>query len=114
MTSIARAVLAVALAALAGCAAAPPVGGPRVAWATGPVKSACEQAGRAAASDRLCGCIQAVANATIPSRGDQTRAARFFDDPNEAQVIRQSNRPGDEAYWRRYRAFVDAAETTCA
>ena len=111
MTRIGPIICIPLLATLAAC------GGPsgpnaRVAYATGPVKSACEQAGRNAASDRLCGCVQAVADRTL-GRRDQQRAARFFDDPQEAQVVRQSDRRGDEAYWRRYRTFVTAAELRC-
>jgi hypothetical protein len=60
----------------------------------------------------LCGCVQYVADRTL-SRGEQRRAVRFFRDPHEAQVVRQSDRPRDEAFWPRYRAFADTAERVC-
>ena len=79
----------------------------------GPIERACNASGRQQANPRLCACIQQTADATL-TRGEQRRAARFFDDPHEAQVVRQSDRAGDEAFWQRYRAFGDAAEARCA
>jgi hypothetical protein len=83
------------------------------AYATGPMQAACMQADRAAASPQLCGCVQAAANRVL-SRRDQSRAVGFFRDPHEAQVVRQSDRRGDEAFWLRYREFVSVAERSCA
>jgi hypothetical protein len=90
-------------------------GGPAVtrAYATGPMQTACLRADRTAASPQLCGCVQAAADAVLSSR-DQSRAVRFFRDPGEAQEVRQSDRRGDEAFWQRYRTFVDVAERTCS
>lgn len=102
-----------AAAVLAGCGGGPESSSARVAYATGPIKTACERAGRAAASDRLCGCVQAVADTTLGPR-EQRSAARFFGDPQRAQDVRQSDRRGDERLWRRYRTFVTAAELRCA
>ena len=82
------------------------------AFATGPIYTACLRAGRTAASRDLCGCVQASADTKL-SRGEQGRAARFFADPHQAQVVRQSDRVRDERYWTRYKEFVDIAERTC-
>lgn len=82
------------------------------AFASGPMSKACMRAGRKAANARLCGCVQAVANGGLSSR-DQALAAGFFADPHQAQVIRQSDDPGHEAFWKRYRAFASRAERSC-
>jgi hypothetical protein len=102
--------------ALAGCggtrAERTQGGTVRVATASGQVSQACLQAGRRAANPQLCGCVQAVADAGL-SRADQALAASFFADPHQAQVIRQSDDPRHEAFWQRYKDFVDRAERTC-
>ncbi|MGB3406191.1 MAG: hypothetical protein WBA67_01730 [Jannaschia sp.] len=82
-------------------------------YATGPLQTACLRSDRRAANRQLCGCVQAAANATL-SGGDQTKAVRFFKDPHLAQEVRQSDRASDEAFWKRYRSFVDVAERSCA
>jgi phytoene dehydrogenase-like protein len=79
---------------------------------SGEIGQACMAGGRNAANPRLCSCIQSVANQSL-SGSDQRRAARLFSDPQEAQDTRASNRPGDEAFWQRYRAFASRAEATC-
>ena len=38
---------------------------------------------------------------------------RFYDDPHEAQEVRQSDRRRDEEFWKRYSAFVNRAESMC-
>lgn len=93
--------LAAALAAL--------LAGPAAA---GPISSACLASGRAQATPQLCGCIQSVADQTL-SRADQRAAAKFFRDPHQAQEVRQSTRPRDEAFWLRYRDFGATAEAYC-
>lgn len=80
--------------------------------ASGTMGRACLAGGRDAASARLCTCVQGVADQSL-ARADQARAAAFFGDPQAAQEVRQSNRPGDEAFWDRYRAFADRAEAAC-
>ena len=60
----------------------------------------------------LCGCIQDAANLTLTSK-DQRRAATFFADPHQAQVVRQSDRRSDEAFWQRYKNFGQTAEVFC-
>lgn len=98
-----NAMTAVSLLLLAAC------GGSSV---SGPVGSACMDAGRSAASASLCGCIQSVASQTL-SNADQRRAAGFFDDPDKAQETRTSDNASSEAFWDRYRAFSDQASRTC-
>ena len=82
------------------------------AYATGPVQTACLRADRSAANRQLCGCVQAAADRQL-SGGDQRRAVRFFKDPHHAQEVRQSDRPRDEAFWKRYKEFVASAERLC-
>nr|WP_246849297.1 arginine transporter [Rubellimicrobium arenae] len=79
---------------------------------SGDIGRACMAGGRNAANAQLCSCIQGVANQSL-SGSDQRRAAGFFEDPQSAQEVRQSNRPGDEAFWRRYKAFADRAAAIC-
>jgi hypothetical protein len=78
----------------------------------GPIESACLRSDRQAASRSLCGCIQNVADAVL-SYGDQRRAAGFFSNPQKAQDVRQSDRSSDEAFWLRYKAFGENAESYC-
>ena len=103
---------------LAGCGGGGAVGGGRLdapirSFATGPIYAACLRSDRPAKSSGLCGCVQASADATL-GRSEQARAVSFFRDPHLAQVTRQSDRPGDERFWTRYKGFVDVAERTCA
>ena len=86
---------------------------PSVLFAQGPISRACMSAGRAAASRARCGCIQAVANGRLSS-SDQRRGAAFFDDPHQAQVTRQSDSAGDEAFWLRWKAFGQDAGAICS
>ncbi|WP_109465944.1 hypothetical protein [Albibacillus kandeliae] len=81
--------------------------------ARGPISSACMQSGRNSASERRCGCVQAVADDTL-SRSDQRLGASFFDDPHKAQEIRQSDSASNEAFWKRWREFGVQAEKVCA
>lgn len=80
---------------------------------SGPINTACLQSDRKARSRTLCGCIQAVANDTL-SGADQRRAVQFYADPQKAQDIRQSDRPGDERFWQAYGAYAARAEQVCA
>jgi phytoene dehydrogenase-like protein len=77
----------------------------------GPIERACNISGRTSDA-RLCSCIQQAADLTLSTR-DQTRAAKFFQDPHQAQEVRQSDRRDDAAFWLRYRAFGDTAEAFC-
>lgn len=97
--------MAGALASVAACG-----GGSR--GATGDISQACLEADRRAASPALCSCVQQVANQSL-SGGDQARAVAFFENPQLAQDTRQSDRPSDERFWDRYRAFTDLASEIC-
>ncbi|MGH1415448.1 MAG: arginine transporter [Pelagimonas sp.] len=88
-------------------------GGASSTFATGPVSKACLQANRKAANRRLCGCIQGVANASLSS-SDQKMAVSFFKDPHRAQEIRQSDNSRNEAFWKRYKAFLARSEKSCS
>ena len=115
MTPIKLSLMLVATLVLSACGGGGRGGDVVVArsYATGPMQTACLRSDRRAAGRQLCGCVQATANATL-SRGDQAKAVRFFKDPHEAQVVRQSDRAADEAFWKRYKQFVEVAERTCA
>ncbi|AXI48051.1 hypothetical protein C1J03_19820 [Sulfitobacter sp. SK012] len=88
-------------------------GGGEVLYATGPVQKACQSQGRKKASRARCGCIQAVADRSL-SGGDQRRGAKFFKEPEKAQEVRQSDRDGDERFWREWKEFGSKAATLCA
>ncbi|MGI3183692.1 arginine transporter [Nioella aestuarii] len=77
-----------------------------------PVERACMSSGRTAANPSLCACIGSAARITL-NFGEQRRAARLFDDPDEAEELRMSDNSRDEAFWDRYRAFGDTAEQMC-
>ena len=103
-----------ALALVAGCGGG---GGSSddyrvVRMASGPVSKACNNSQRSARNPQLCGCIQAAADVEL-SGGDQRRMVRFYDDPHEAQEVRQSDRNRDKEFWKRYSAFVTRAEGMC-
>lgn len=100
-----RVLVTMAVLALASCG-----GGAR--GLSGDVAKACIAGGRDAANRALCSCVQQVANQSL-SGADQRRAAGFFEDPDTAQQVRQSDRSSDEAFWTRYRAFADRAEASC-
>jgi hypothetical protein len=93
--------LALSLAVLAPAAAA-----------AGPIETACNRSDRQAATRAMCRCIDDVAGRML-TRSEQRRAARFFRNPDEAQRVRASRDPGDSEFWRRYRAYGEAAEATC-
>ncbi|MEM8631360.1 MAG: hypothetical protein AAGF74_08985 [Pseudomonadota bacterium] len=77
------------------------------------LERACVASPRAPGQRQLCSCIQRVADQMLTAQ-DQRRAARFFDDPHQAQVTRQSDNRSDEAFWERYKAFGQSAERICS
>ena len=79
----------------------------------GLIERACRQADRSAATPAKCSCIQQVADASL-TRSERKKVAQWFDDPHQAQVIRQSSRNGDEQLWLRYKAFGERATRTCS
>ncbi|MCK0119189.1 MAG: arginine transporter [Yoonia sp.] len=78
----------------------------------GKVGKACIDADRSAASNRLCSCVQRVADQSL-SGSDQSLAVKFFEEPQLAQDTRQSDNPRSEAFWQRYRAFANSARRQC-
>lgn len=87
-------------------------GGRSTGGATGEISRACLAADRSAASPRLCGCVQGVANRTLSS-ADRNRVADFFADPEFAHAVRISDSPRNEAFWDRFQDFIETAERTC-
>ena len=92
------------------CAALVPVGNGANAQA---IRKACQKADRPAASAGLCGCIQNVANREL-TRKERRKVAKWFGDPHQAQVTRQSNHWADEQLWERYKRFGDQANKLCS
>ncbi|MBN2905766.1 MAG: hypothetical protein JXJ18_03550 [Rhodobacteraceae bacterium] len=78
----------------------------------GTIERACLKSDRPGVSRGVCGCIQQAADLTLTS-GDQKKAASFFRDPHKAQVVRQSDRRTDAAFWERYKRFGATAEAYC-
>lgn len=70
----------------------------------GPLKRACLKSDRQSKSVWLCGCLQFYADRSL-TRKDQQLAASFFKDPHKAQVIRQSDNPSHERFWKKYKVF---------
>ncbi|WP_108484729.1 hypothetical protein [Oceaniglobus ichthyenteri] len=79
----------------------------------GAIERACLKSDRRAASRSLCGCIQGVADLTL-SRQDQRLAAKFFRDPHQSQVVRQSDNSNHETFWKKYRQFGNTAKAYCS
>jgi hypothetical protein len=76
-----------------------------------PIERACNASGRTAAPG-LCACIGAVADDLL-TNAQIREGARWFDDPQRAQDVRQSDRARDEAMWQAWRTFSSAAEQRC-
>lgn len=116
MRALTCAVLLAAL--LAGCGRsdrAPRVssdGGFVTRSASGPIASACLVSGRRDASPALCGCVQAAANLTL-SPDDQRRSSRYFSEPDLLQEVKVSDSVKNEAFWDRWIAFRDRANSMC-
>ncbi|EEB71921.1 conserved hypothetical protein [Ruegeria sp. R11] len=78
----------------------------------GAIEKACRQSDRSAANPSLCRCIQSVANASL-NRAERKTVSKWFKDPHQAQVVRQSDRRSDERLWARYKAFGENATRIC-
>ena len=70
----------------------------QVRFATGPIYQACLKSDRKARSRSLCGCIEDAANRTLLPNY-QSQAVKFYNNPQLAQDIRQSDRAKDERFW---------------
>ena len=78
----------------------------------GVIERACRQSDRSAASPSLGRFIQKVANIQLTS-SDRKTVSKWFGDPHQAQVVRQSSNHRDEQLWERYKLFGDSAAKTC-
>lgn len=78
----------------------------------GAIERACRQSDRTAASPGLCNCIQKVANRSLTA-SERKKVSKWFADPHQAQVVRQSSNRSDERLWLRYKAFGDHAARSC-
>lgn len=78
----------------------------------GVIERACRSSDRSAANPSLCRCIQKVANARLTATERRT-VSKWFGDPHQAQVVRQSSNYRDEQLWERYKLFGDTASKTC-
>ncbi len=78
----------------------------------GVIDRACRKSDRSAATPQLCRCIQKVANSSL-NTNERRKVAKWFSDPHQAQVVRQSDRRSDEDLWLRYKAFGEKAKATC-
>lgn len=81
--------------------------------AANPIERACLQSGRSGTSGALCSCIGAAADRTLTNR-QMRDGARFFQDPQRAQDVRQSDRRSDADLWRAWRNFGETAEAMCS
>lgn len=76
-----------------------------------PIERACMASERDAARS-LCSCIGDAASNTL-SRSQMREGARWFDEPQRAQDVRQSDRESDEAMWSAWRTFSSLAQQSC-
>lgn len=79
---------------------------------SGYIGQACLQANRPASSRSLCACIDRVARTSL-TFSEQKRGATFFEDPHAAQVLRQSDKARDVAFWENWKAFGEKAARAC-
>ena len=77
------------------------------------VERACRQSDRSSSSPSLCRCIGKVARVSL-TNSEQRTVAKWFDDPHQAQVVRQSSNRNDERLWLRYKAFGERAAMNCS
>lgn len=101
---------------LAGCGGSDRFRGDNISrgapMAYGPISKACMASDRKARSRQLCGCIQAAADQTLTG-SQQRRAVKFYRDPHSAQEIRQSDRSGNERFWKAYSDYGKRARQLC-
>jgi len=78
----------------------------------GPISRACMSSPRKQKSASLCHCIQKVANQTLDG-ADQRRGAKYLRKPEKLQEVRQSDLRSNEVFWKRWKAFGQAASQAC-
>lgn len=89
-----------------------PAPAPVVKFARGPIQKACQASDRKARSRARCGCIQAVADRELSS-AQQRRGAKYWKNPGKLQEVRQSDNAGNEAFWRAWKGYGQAAARVC-
>jgi len=57
--------------------------------------------------------VQGVANRHL-SEADQRMSAGFYANPQRAQDVRQSDNRSNEAFWDRYKLYVEDARRYCS
>lgn len=98
--------IAARVAALVFCMSAAP------AFA-GPIERACLSSNRDGVNRPVCSCIQQIADQTLGG-SDQRRAAKLFNDPDQANDVWLSKKSADDAFWDRYKDFGSQVEAYCA
>ena len=76
------------------------------------IKRACLASDREAATRARCRCIQRVADQAL-TRSDQKTVAKWFTNPHQAQELKMSQTPRDDALWDRYQNFGQMAQAIC-
>ena len=76
------------------------------------IETACRALNTASATDSRCRCVGVVAVERLTA-ADRRKVVKWFSDPHQAQVVRQSDRRRDEKLWARYKEFGEAAAKTC-
>ncbi|MGR3759926.1 hypothetical protein ACUXV3_07295 [Roseobacteraceae bacterium NS-SX3] len=79
----------------------------------GAIERACRQSDRGAARPAVCRCLQQVADRRL-TRSERKTVSKWFRDPHQAQVVRQSSRGRDARLWQRYKAFGETAARACS
>ena len=81
-------------------------------FARGRMFSACISDGRKSASQKRCGCVQAIANRTL-SPAQAHRGVSLWSDPGRLQEIRQSDLASNERFWKAWSEFSAEALRVC-
>jgi hypothetical protein len=82
------------------------------ALSAGAISQACLGTG-SKSSQRLCVCIQQVADMTL-NKSDQRLAAKIIKEPQKAQDVKMSKTAKDNAFWDKYSSFGQAAQAMCS
>lgn len=77
------------------------------------VKRACLSSSAKSKSVRLCGCIQAAADATLNGT-EQRKTAKLISNPDLSQDVKASDSWSNERFWERYTTFSEVAQKYCS
>ena len=77
------------------------------------VKRACLASSAKTKSVRLCGCIQAAADATLNGT-EQRKTANLISNPELSQDVKASDSWSNERFWKRYTTFSQVAQKYCS